>query len=189
MIGNIHRPALHATCRPRRRSSRRPGKRSRRGTASISSRRLSAPCTSATTVDWLSKVQSVDQRMRLECGVGVRQRRTCRRTRPGQLCARRRHQWLGAAGAKAEVHLLAARALIVLGSCSGAPAWCPAFNVAVDGPWIASHRHARGDESKSDNDDSVVFGLVFRLHMNGDPSIFILHPQGRFDAVTYLVRL
>ena len=34
----------------------------------------------------LSKVQSVDQRMRLECGVGFRQLRTCRRTRPGQLC-------------------------------------------------------------------------------------------------------
>jgi len=25
--------------------------------------------------------------MRLECGVGFRQLRTCRRTRPGQLCA------------------------------------------------------------------------------------------------------
>ena len=36
----------------------------------------------------LSKVQSVDQRMRLECGVGFRQLRTCRRTRPGRLCAR-----------------------------------------------------------------------------------------------------
>ena len=35
----------------------------------------------------LSKVQSVDQRMRLECGVGFRQLRTCRRTRPGQLRA------------------------------------------------------------------------------------------------------
>ena len=35
----------------------------------------------------LSKVQSVDQRMRPECGVGFRQLRTCRRTRPGQLCA------------------------------------------------------------------------------------------------------
>ena len=35
------------------------------------------------------KVQSVDQRMRLECGVGFRQLRTCRRTRPGQLCANR----------------------------------------------------------------------------------------------------
>ena len=35
----------------------------------------------------LSKVQSVDQRMRLECGVGFRQLRTCRRIRPGQLCA------------------------------------------------------------------------------------------------------
>ena len=35
----------------------------------------------------LSKVQSVDQRMRLEGGVGFRQLRTCRRTRPGQLCA------------------------------------------------------------------------------------------------------
>jgi hypothetical protein len=35
----------------------------------------------------ISKVQSVDQRMRLECGVGFRQLRTCRRTRPGQLCA------------------------------------------------------------------------------------------------------
>ena len=40
----------------------------------------------------LSKVQSVDQRMRLECGVGFRQLRTCRRTRPGQLCAKRRHR-------------------------------------------------------------------------------------------------
>ena len=37
----------------------------------------------------LGKVQSVDQRMRLECGVGFRQLRTCRRTRPGQLCATR----------------------------------------------------------------------------------------------------
>ena len=36
----------------------------------------------------LSKVQSVDQRMRLECGVGFRQLRTCRRTRPGQLLPR-----------------------------------------------------------------------------------------------------
>src|SRR4029077_5779250 len=35
----------------------------------------------------LSKVQSVDQRMRLKCGVGFRQLRTCRRTRPGQLSA------------------------------------------------------------------------------------------------------
>jgi hypothetical protein len=35
-----------------------------------------------------SKVQSVDQRMRLERGVGFRQLRTCRRTRPGQLCAK-----------------------------------------------------------------------------------------------------
>ena len=35
--------------------------------------------------DVLSKVQSVDQRMRLECGVGFRQLRTCRRIRPGQL--------------------------------------------------------------------------------------------------------
>ena len=35
----------------------------------------------------LSKVQSVDRRMRLECGVGFRQLRTCRRIRPGQLCA------------------------------------------------------------------------------------------------------
>src|SRR5262245_36705005 len=32
----------------------------------------------------LSKVQWVDQRMRLECGVGFRQLRTCRRARPGQ---------------------------------------------------------------------------------------------------------
>ena len=32
----------------------------------------------------LSKVQSVDHRMRLECGVGFRQLRTCRRTRPGR---------------------------------------------------------------------------------------------------------
>jgi uncharacterized NAD(P)/FAD-binding protein YdhS len=28
---------------------------------------------------YLSKVQSVDQRMRLECGIGFRQLRTCRR--------------------------------------------------------------------------------------------------------------
>jgi len=35
----------------------------------------------------LSKVQLVDQRMRLECGVGFRQLRTWRGTRPGQLCA------------------------------------------------------------------------------------------------------
>ena len=35
----------------------------------------------------LSKVASVDQRMRLECGVCFRQLRTCRRTRPGQLWA------------------------------------------------------------------------------------------------------
>ena len=32
-------------------------------------------------------IQSVDQRMRLECGVGFRQLRTCRRIRPGQLSA------------------------------------------------------------------------------------------------------
>jgi hypothetical protein len=38
----------------------------------------------------LSKVQSVDQRMH-QCGVGFRQLRTCRRTRPGQLCVRSRH--------------------------------------------------------------------------------------------------
>ena len=36
----------------------------------------------------LSKFRWVHQRMRLECGVGFRQRRTCRRIRPGQLCAR-----------------------------------------------------------------------------------------------------
>jgi hypothetical protein len=30
--------------------------------------------------------------MGLECGVGFRQLRTCRRTRPGQLCARLRHR-------------------------------------------------------------------------------------------------
>jgi hypothetical protein len=35
----------------------------------------------------LSKVQSVDQRTRLECGVGFRQLRKCRRTCPGQLWA------------------------------------------------------------------------------------------------------
>ena len=34
---------------------------------------------------YLSKAQSVDQQMRLQCGVGFRQLRTCRRTR--QLCA------------------------------------------------------------------------------------------------------
>ena len=38
----------------------------------------------------LSKVQSVDPRMRLECSAGFRQLRTCRRTRPGQLCAHKR---------------------------------------------------------------------------------------------------
>jgi hypothetical protein len=37
----------------------------------------------------LSKVQSVDQRMRLECGVGFHQLRTCRRTRPGELWAKK----------------------------------------------------------------------------------------------------
>ena len=36
------------------------------------------------------QVQLVDQRMRLECGVGFRQLRTCRRIRPGQLCAKSR---------------------------------------------------------------------------------------------------
>ena len=36
----------------------------------------------------LSKVQSVDQGMRLGMRVGARQLRTCRPTRPGQLCAR-----------------------------------------------------------------------------------------------------
>ena len=40
-----------------------------------------------TRAERLNKVQSVDQRMRLECGVGFRQLRTCRRIRPGQLCA------------------------------------------------------------------------------------------------------
>jgi hypothetical protein len=40
----------------------------------------------------LSKVQSVDQRMRLECGVGFRQLRTCRRIRPRQVCARLGHR-------------------------------------------------------------------------------------------------
>jgi hypothetical protein len=42
-----------------------------------------------TRAERLSKVQSVDQRMRLECGVGFRQLRMCRRTRPGQLCAKK----------------------------------------------------------------------------------------------------
>ena len=36
----------------------------------------------------LSKVQSVDQRTSLGCGVGFRQLRTCRRIRPGQLLAK-----------------------------------------------------------------------------------------------------
>ena len=55
------------------------------------SRTRLVPATSAGV--GLSKVQSVDQRMRLECGVGFRQLRTCRRTRPGQLgAARVRHQ-------------------------------------------------------------------------------------------------
>ena len=40
-----------------------------------------------TRAERLSKVQSVDQRMRLECGVGFHQLRTYRRARPGQLCA------------------------------------------------------------------------------------------------------
>ena len=51
-------------------------------TAAASSGKASGGATVA-----LSKVQSVDQRMRLECGVGFRQLRTCRRTRPGQLRA------------------------------------------------------------------------------------------------------
>ena len=38
----------------------------------------------------IKKVPSVDQRMCPECGVGFRQQRPCRRTRPGQLCAKRR---------------------------------------------------------------------------------------------------
>jgi hypothetical protein len=42
----------------------------------------------------LSKVQSVDQRMHLERGVGFRQLRTCRRRRPGQLWARTGKQWI-----------------------------------------------------------------------------------------------
>ena len=40
----------------------------------------------------LSKVQSVDQRKRLECGVGFCHPRTCRRTRSGRLCAKERHR-------------------------------------------------------------------------------------------------
>ena len=57
-----------------------------RGSTYISARRkIEAELTKSR---WgLSKVQSVDQRMRLECGVGFRQLRTCRRARPGQLCA------------------------------------------------------------------------------------------------------
>ena len=39
----------------------------------------------------LSKVQSVDQRMRLACGVGFRRLRTCRRTRPGRYVPNKRH--------------------------------------------------------------------------------------------------
>jgi hypothetical protein len=46
----------------------------------------------AATKGGLSKVQSVDQRTHLECGVRFRQLRTCRRTRPGQLWANKRHQ-------------------------------------------------------------------------------------------------
>jgi len=34
-----------------------------------------------------ARFSRLNQRMRLECGVGFRQLRTCRRTRPGQLCA------------------------------------------------------------------------------------------------------
>jgi hypothetical protein len=40
------------------------------------------------------QVQSVDQGMRLECGVGFRQLRTYRRTRPGLWAKRRRHTGL-----------------------------------------------------------------------------------------------
>ena len=43
----------------------------------------------------LSKVQSVDQRMRLECAVGFSQLRTCRRTRPGSYVPRTRHRVTG----------------------------------------------------------------------------------------------
>jgi hypothetical protein len=39
----------------------------------------------------LSKVLLVDQRMRLECGGGFRQLRTCSRKRPGQLWAKSGH--------------------------------------------------------------------------------------------------
>ena len=64
----------HAPVVPRR-HQRRPGKEGRGAEKSeVGQRRL-------------SKVQWVDQRMRLECGVGFRQLRTRRRTRPGQLCA------------------------------------------------------------------------------------------------------
>jgi hypothetical protein len=44
------------------------------------------PAPSQASAGGLSKVQSVDLRMRMRCG-GFRQLRTCRRTRPGQLCA------------------------------------------------------------------------------------------------------
>ena len=54
-------------------------------TANVSSGKASGGAVVA-----LSKVQSVDQRMRLECGVGFRQLLTCRRTRPGQLSANKR---------------------------------------------------------------------------------------------------
>lgn len=40
-----------------------------------------------------SKIQSVDQRMHLECGVRFFQLRTCRRTRPGQLWTNSGSQW------------------------------------------------------------------------------------------------
>jgi hypothetical protein len=67
----------HAPVVPRR-HQRRPGEEGRGPEPSeVGQRRL-------------SKIQSVDQRMRLECNVGFRQLRTCVRTRPGQLCANKR---------------------------------------------------------------------------------------------------
>jgi hypothetical protein len=60
-----------------------PRRPRRKGTHGIAARRLHET--------GLSKVESVDQRMCLECGVCFRQLRTCRRTRPGQLWANSRN--------------------------------------------------------------------------------------------------
>jgi hypothetical protein len=70
-------------------------------TRSPATSRLSRPRPSrgrnrtSSTPPTLSKVPSVDQRMRLECGVRFRQLRTRRRTRPGQLRAISGHPYAG----------------------------------------------------------------------------------------------